>query len=200
MQDAILEFSEDATDRNRQHSLFFDFVRRCGVFWLVVENAERAIPSSGADAFNALLREWNEHDHQSKLLILTRQASTFGRVHHSIGNALLQGLSEEAAVALLCARLGDAYASVLDDLVKQEAARLYYVPQALVQFAGFLVSHESTLQFDASQIARRGLLDRFDPADPEKFIGTLVREQVAMLDEDSVLLLQLVAWADVPFP
>ncbi len=58
-------------DRRR----FFDFLRRMGKVWFVVDNAEAILRSSDDSAeLLSLLGHWCDADHEAKLLILTRRA------------------------------------------------------------------------------------------------------------------------------
>jgi tetratricopeptide (TPR) repeat protein len=189
----------------RLRSLFFDFLRQAGKIWLVVENAETVLApgakAAGADDFQDLLKDWCKHDHEAKLLMLTRHAphpSPEGhRALRRIEEALLGGLPALAAVDLLRQRLEDTrFRETGQSLLLQTVQKLHRVPMAIEQFAAYLRQREQGIELNQRFLEENDLLRL---KNPEQLLG-LVAQNLDLLDPPSLDLLRLVAWAAMPVP
>ncbi|HEY6346349.1 MAG TPA: tetratricopeptide repeat protein [Bryobacteraceae bacterium] len=193
----------------RLRSLFFDFLRQAGKIWLVVENAEAvlapAAQAGGSGDFRDLLKDWCKHDHEAKLLILTRHAPDFApdlapeghRALRRIEGTLLGGLPEPAAVDLLRRLLKDTrFRETAESLLLQTVQKLHRVPMAIEQFAAYLRQREQGVELDQRFLDQNDLL-RLDISEQ---LLSIVAQNLDLLDSPSLDLLRLVAWAAMPVP
>jgi tetratricopeptide (TPR) repeat protein len=185
--------------------LFFDFLRQAGKVWLVVENAEGLLAPSSAPAaardFRDLLEGWCRHDHAARLLVLTRHAIHPAPQCHrrlqKVEEALLGGLPEEAAITLLRGQLADTrFRGAEEPLLGQVVQKLHRVPLAIEQFAGYLKNREEEVDLTRRFVEESDLLRL--PAQEQ--ILAITAESLRLLDEASLGLLRVVAWAGMPVP
>ncbi len=177
---------------------FFDLLGKTGKVWLVVENAQDVLASG---EFREVLKEWCLHEHEAKLLLLTRQAlhpaPACHRALREVEKALLGGLLDADAVLLLRERLEDTrFRGTGETLLRRVAQRLHLVPMAIEQFAAYFRLNEEGVELDQRFVEQNDLLR----LETSQQLVRMVEENLRLLDDSSLYLVRVVAWAGMPVP
>lgn len=198
--------AQSAGRQERQRlGLFFDFLRRAGKRWIILENAESEFVNGLSPEFRPLFLGWCAGYHEVKLIILSRAGILAAPECHAslvdVEDAISKGLPPAAALELFRRNLDDKNLRETPEPLLRAIAveRLHSMPIAIEAFAGY-VNLKKISALDLEFIENNDLLRMFHPDQVEKFFFHLIREQFSMLDASSKRILSILAWADVPLP
>ena len=196
--------AEDAEGKSLHQ--FLDVLSRAGKLWIVVENAERCFSDNIEPELRSMLDGWCAGVHEAKLILLSRFELSFPPACHAtspaIAFALSDGLPAAAAIVLLRRNLrASRFQKAKETVLREIVQRLHRMPIAIEAFAGYLNAREAYINaLDLKFVQSQDLLLLFQNGQTERFFFQIIKEQLAMLDSDSLLLFRVVLWADRPVP